>query len=198
MLFAARFHDGLRAGTIDRTIRAWSRPQVKVGGRYAIHGVGMLRVTSVAPVALADVDDDDARRSGFDDREHLVAELHRKSRRPVGATVYRIDFVHDGPDDRPDPGADGELTDIEVDDLDRRLDRMDARAAVGPWTAATLAAIAAGPGRRSADLALDLDRVQADLKADVRKLKRLGLTHSLGTGYRLSPRGAAYLSRSRR
>ena len=30
-------------------------------------------------------------------------------------------------------------------------------------------------------------------KLDVRKLKGLGLTISLGTGYRLSPRGEAYL-----
>jgi hypothetical protein len=31
-------------------------------------------------------------------------------------------------------------------------------------------------------------------KANVRKLKRLGLTISLETGYRLSPRGEAYLT----
>jgi len=33
-----------------------------------------------------------------------------------------------------------------------------------------------------------------DLKRDVRKLKNLGLTHSLDVGYRISPRGAAYLA----
>ena len=32
-------------------------------------------------------------------------------------------------------------------------------------------------------------------KSDVRKLKALGLTESLGTGYRLSPRGQAWLDR---
>jgi hypothetical protein len=31
---------------------------------------------------------------------------------------------------------------------------------------------------------------------DVRKLKALGLTESLPVGYRLSPRGRAYLARS--
>jgi hypothetical protein len=34
-------------------------------------------------------------------------------------------------------------------------------------------------------------------KLNVRKLKNLGLTESLGTGYRLSPRGAAVLERLR-
>ena len=32
------------------------------------------------------------------------------------------------------------------------------------------------------------------LKLNVRKLKNLGLTESLHPGYRLSPRGAAYLA----
>lgn len=34
-----------------------------------------------------------------------------------------------------------------------------------------------------------------DFKLNVRKLKNLGLTISLGTGYRLSPRGEAFLAR---
>ncbi|MEJ7721115.1 MAG: hypothetical protein WKF58_12005 [Ilumatobacteraceae bacterium] len=33
----------------------------------------------------------------------------------------------------------------------------------------------------------------APFKLDVRKLKNLGLTHSLAVGYELSPRGRAYL-----
>lgn len=33
------------------------------------------------------------------------------------------------------------------------------------------------------------------IKRDVRKLKALGLTESLEVGYRLSPRGRAYLER---
>jgi hypothetical protein len=42
-------------------------------------------------------------------------------------------------------------------------------------------------------LALELGREKEWLKGSVRKLKNLGLTISLGTGYRISPRGAAYL-----
>lgn len=36
-----------------------------------------------------------------------------------------------------------------------------------------------------------------EVEADVRKLKGLGLTLSLDVGYRLSPRGAAYLQARR-
>ncbi len=46
-----------------------------------------------------------------------------------------------------------------------------------------------------AELAASIGRERAAFKTDVRKLKELGLTESLGTGYRLSPRGRALLTR---
>ena len=56
----------------------------------------------------------------------------------------------------------------------------------------------AAPDRRPArlrapDLAASLGRETLPFKRDVRKLKELGLTESLEVGYRLSPRGRAYL-----
>lgn len=71
--------------------------------------------------------------------------------------------------------------------------RDDWVSAPGPWTGATLRMIAARPGVRAPDLAESFDRETAPFKIDVRKLKNLGLTHSLAVGYRLSPRGRAYL-----
>ena len=50
---------------------------------------------------------------------------------------------------------------------------------------------------RAADLAPSLGRETQPFKLDVRKLKNLGQTISLEVGYRLSPRGAAYLRRRR-
>ena len=47
---------------------------------------------------------------------------------------------------------------------------------------------------RAADLAAALGREKLPFKADVRKLKALGLTESLERGYRLSPRGRAWLA----
>ena len=46
---------------------------------------------------------------------------------------------------------------------------------------------------RAGDLADALGRERLPFKADVRKLKALGLTESLPIGYRLSPRGEAFL-----
>ena len=49
---------------------------------------------------------------------------------------------------------------------------------------------------RAGDLADELGMERLSFKTDVRKLKALGLTESLGTsGYRLSPRGQAWLDR---
>ncbi len=90
------------------------------------------------------------------------------------------------------------LADAEVAELDRRLDRLDRASSHGPWTAAALDAISARPGVRAADLAASFGRDLQPFKTDIRKLKNLGLTLSLRVGYRLSPRGEAYLRRSRR
>jgi hypothetical protein len=113
--------------------------------------------------------------------------------------VYRVGFRRlDEPDPRDLLAADDALTDDDVTALDQRLDRLDRANATGPWTAATLAVIADRPGTRAADLAASLGRETLPFKLDVRKLKNLGLTHSLEVGYRLSPRGTAYRARTRR
>jgi hypothetical protein len=78
--------------------------------------------------------------------------------------------------------------------LDARLDRMDAARSGGPWTRQLLRLIAERPWVRAPDLAASLARETLSFKRDVRKLKELGLTHSLPVGYEISPRGRAYLS----
>ena len=56
------------------------------------------------------------------------------------------------------------------------------------WQAGVLTGNAA-----ARDAAASLGREKLPFKRDVRKLKELGLTKSLLVGYRLSPRGRAYL-----
>jgi hypothetical protein len=57
----------------------------------------------------------------------------------------------------------------------------------------TLGLVAANPARRAGDLAPQMNQELLAFKLNVRKLKNLGLTISLGTGYEISPRGRAYL-----
>ena len=71
-----------------------------------------------------------------------------------------------------------------------RVSTPRAGTALGPRRSSNL--IAERPATRAPDLAASLGRETAPFKADVRKLKELGLTESLEIGYRLSPRGRAY------
>jgi hypothetical protein len=82
-------------------------------------------------------------------------------------------------------------------ELHGRLARLDRASRHGPWTMAVLRLIGDHPGVRAADLAARVPgRDRASFKADVRKLKELGLTESLEVGYRLSPSGRALLDRA--
>ncbi len=69
---------------------------------------------------------------------------------------------------------------------------MDARSPTGPWTREALDLIERYPAVVSTELAKKIGMERFAFKAQVRKLKRLGLTHSLEVGYQLSPRGRAY------
>jgi hypothetical protein len=194
MRFEQRLRDGIADGSITVMFRRWRRAQAVAGHRYRT-GRSIIEVASVSVVEPAAISEADARLAGYAGSAALVADLRGAADLPV----YRIAFRRlDEPDPREVLAADDALTADDVAEIDRRLDRLDRASATGPWTATTLAAIAERPGTRAADLAAGLGRDMLPFKVDVRKLKNLGLTHSLEVGYRLSPRGTAYLRLSGR
>jgi hypothetical protein len=142
-------------------------------------------------VTPEDITDDDARRAGQASAAALLAALRGSDELPV----FRVRFhaVAD-PDERDLLAGDDALSADDRAEIDRRLDRLDRASPWGPWTRPTLRAIEQHPGVRAPDLAAFFERETAPFKLDVRKLKSLGLTISLRVGYRLSPRGAAYLA----
>jgi biotin operon repressor len=77
-------------------------------------------------------------------------------------------------------------------DIYRIAFRFD-RGSGGAWTRPVLNHIALHEGQPAADIASAFGVEKAALKQNIRKLKELGLTESLETGYRLSPRGKALL-----
>jgi hypothetical protein len=111
----------------------------------------------------------------------------------AGERVFVIDFHYDEGGARPQPSTAAVSAD-EIAELVQRLEAMDRRSRAGPWTLATLRAIAARPRVLAARLASSLGRPRDEFKRDVRKLKRLGLTSSLETGYRLTPKGEALVA----
>ncbi len=194
MLFQARFWPLIADGSVTVTFRRWKRRQVVAGHRYRtghrIVGRMMIEVDAVDEVDPSAITDADARRAGFTGAAELTGQLRGDSALPV----YRIAFhVVEEPDPRAVLAATDELSPDDRAEIDRRLDRLDRAAAHGPWTRAVLDAIAAQPATRAADLAASFGRETLPFKTDVRKLKNLGLTESLEVGYRLSPRGRAYV-----
>lgn len=191
MLFLKRFWPGIADGSVTLTFRRWRRPQV-VAGRAYRSPAGILDVTSVTVVDPDEITDDDARAAGQPDAAALRADLPGEP----GLPVYRIEFRRStAPDPRAELAASDQLDDADLAEIDRRLARLDRASSSGPWTAQTLKLIAERPAVRAVDLAASVGRERAPFKLDIRKLKNLGLTESLDVGYRLSPRGRAYLDR---
>jgi hypothetical protein len=191
VLFSKWSWAGIQDGSITCTFRRWKRRQAVAGNTYRT-AAGRIAVSDVDVVEEAEITDADARASGYPSAEVLRADLRGDPALPI----YRIRFrLAEGPDPRDELAADAALTAEDRAELDRRLDRLDRASRHGPWTRQVLELIRAHPARRAGDLApmAGRDELQ-DFKLDVRKLKALGLTISLDVGYRLSPRGEAYLA----
>jgi acyl dehydratase len=185
MLFRQDVLRRIGEGEVTLAFRRWRRPTVKAGGTLRTR-VGVLAIDSVGVVGEEDVTDADARSAGADGREALLAAL------PGEGPLHRIEFRVAGPDPRIALRERSDISPAERTEIGARLARLDAASRHGPWTAAVLGLIADRPATRAPDLAASLGREAARFKADVRKLKELGLTESLEVGYRLSPRGRAY------
>ena len=185
MLFRQDVMRRIGEGEVTLAFRRWRRPTVKAGGTLRTR-VGVLAIESVEVVDEDEVTDADARRSGAESREAVLRQG------PQERPLYRIDFRLAGPDPRVELRERSDISPGERAEIDARLARLDAASRHGPWTRKVLGLIAERPGTRAPDLAASLGRETAPFKADVRKLKELGLTESLQIGYRLSPRGRAY------
>jgi hypothetical protein len=190
MLIRAAELDGMRRGSVDLAFRRWTRPRLRVGTRMRTP-IGQLEVLAVDEVGAEAITDDDARRAGATSRAALLAWLDRDADRPI----FRVQVRYAGVDPRLALRENAEMSDDQIAQLRDRLSRMDAASSHGPWTRQVLQTIADRPAVRAPDLAADFGLETVVFKRDVRKLKELGLTESLQVGYRLSPRGAALLSK---
>src|SRR6266850_4464937 len=87
MVFTKRLREKIRRGRVRCSVRIWTRPHVRVGGRYQMDE-GHIVVDSIAPMTLADVTYDLARESGFDG----VDDLLQTAKHGSGDNVYLIRF----------------------------------------------------------------------------------------------------------
>mgnify|MGYP002779425583 FL=1 len=175
-------------GTITLAFRRWTRPSVKSAGTL-MTAAGKLQIRSVTPVTEAEISEGDAMLAGYSSRQELLDDLAQRKE----GVLFRVGFGAIEPDPRlalrdAIPSAE------EAAKISDQLRQIDTRSGIGAWTTATLDVIHRRPGVLAEKLAAEMHSEQLSFKARVRKLKALGLTISLGTGYRLSPRGEAVLA----
>jgi hypothetical protein len=189
MLIEQRLHAGIQDGSITVIFRRWKRLQVVAGNTYRT-AAGRVVIDEVTKVAPSRIRRADALAAGYRSAAEAVADL----RGTPGDPVFLL-RLHPAADEDPRAvlAESAELSTSDVEAITHRLDRLDQASTHGPWTRETLAIIARRPAVRAGDLAEELGREMLPFKVDVRKLKNLGLTLSLEVGYRLSPRGEAYL-----
>src|SRR5207244_798680 len=137
VLFEPRLRLGIADGTITVAFRRWKRPQVVAGHRYRT-GTDIIEMDAVDVIDAAALTDADARDAGYGSREEALVALPGDEALPI----HRLRFHRvEEPDPRAELAAAAELSEEDVADIDRRLDRLDRASSHGPWTAAVLATI---------------------------------------------------------
>ncbi len=199
LLFKSRFHQGLVSGDITLTFRLWPKARVKPGSRYRCHPIGVLVVDSVDRVRIEEITDRDSELAGFSDRDTLLNYLQEFSttRLTGSVEVFKVTLHYGGEGDFAGIAQEEEVTDEAFSQLSSRLARMDAASPSGPWTHETMELIENHPRIAASRLAAMIRRETRPFKADVVKLKKLGLTQSFEVGYDLTPRGRVFLDRLR-
>jgi hypothetical protein len=185
--FIQAHRDDIVAGRLCVTWHLWKYAHYKPGNIYQLPFAGGIEVEDVRAVPAKDVTDADARDGMLSDAQELidVARSHTGAEVSPETLLYRVQFRYIATLPTKPP--------LSLEELEKRLERMDARSLRGPWTLATLRLIEENPQVVARRLAYELDWETLDFKTHVRKLKALGLTISHPVGYELSELGQAYL-----
>jgi hypothetical protein len=189
LMFTSEDHERVANSEITITWRLWKYAHVKAGKVYATNFPfgGSIVVEDVRAVPAGEITDSDAHEVGQPDAHALIVYARSHTGREVSADtlLYRVRF-HFDPKDPPKP-------EYSLDEVAKRLDRLDKASRTGPWTLRALQLIEENPGVVSRELAPEMGMDRADFKLNVRKLKALGLTLSLTVGYELTELGLSYL-----
>ena len=91
MQFSRGLRNDVLAGDITLTVRLWTRPQVREGGRYRI-GPGEIEVDVIELVPFSEITAADVRQAGEPDRETLRRRAAHAGPIDEDTLVYRIEF----------------------------------------------------------------------------------------------------------
>jgi hypothetical protein len=91
MEFSRELRDRVAEGDITVSFRLWQRPQVRVGGVYAVRGA-RIQVDAVDLLPFYAISDEDVRRAGEPDRETLRQRAAHAGPIRDDTVLYRIEF----------------------------------------------------------------------------------------------------------
>ena len=91
MQFSPELREDVADGRITITFRLWTRPKVKVGGRYDM-GLAMIEVDAIELVPFGSLTKADVRRAGERDRETMRRRTAHAGPVDDDTLVYRIEF----------------------------------------------------------------------------------------------------------
>jgi hypothetical protein len=89
--FSRELRNDVLAGDITVSVRLWTRPKVRQGGRYRV-GPGEIEVDAVELVPFSAITDEDVRRAGERDREALRERAAHAGPIDEDTLVYRVEF----------------------------------------------------------------------------------------------------------
>lgn len=190
MLFPRNVLVRIASGEVTIAFRRWRRPPPAPGSTLRTT-VGVLSLDSVRVIQESDITDKDAKSSGAASRAELLSSLRDEG------TLIRIELRYLGQDPRALLREERLVREEQAVEILLHLRRLDERGSI-PWTQPLLHLIDRHPGLAARELAKLATMDVVWLKRRMRTLKELGLTESLTTGYRLSPRGQDALKLMRR
>ncbi|HEY7016604.1 MAG TPA: ASCH domain-containing protein [Streptosporangiaceae bacterium] len=91
MQFSQELRDDVIAGDITVSFRLWSRPKVRVGGRYPV-GPGYIEVDAVELMPFSSITPADLQRSGEPDMETLRQRAAHAGPITEDTLLYRVEF----------------------------------------------------------------------------------------------------------
>jgi len=89
--FSPELRAAVARGDITVSVRLWSRPQVREGGRYRVAGA-LIEVDSIEMLPFAALTAEDIAASGEDDRESLRRRAAHAGPITDNTLIHRIEF----------------------------------------------------------------------------------------------------------
>ncbi len=91
MQFSRELRPGVASGRITVSVRLWSTPKVRVGGRYTV-GTSTIEIDTIELMPFHAISDADIRSSGENDRESLRRRAAHAGPVDDNTLVFRIEF----------------------------------------------------------------------------------------------------------